>query len=156
MTDRDALPDGIEIRTLRPRDVDSVVMIEAEAFTTPWKAETFHNLIGRDGVELIVMSDRVSGVIGYAVLWSILDEGELANLAVSPDRRGAGLGALLLQHVVAVARDRGIAKLFLEVRSSNGAAIQLYRRFGFHEVGVRRGYYDRPREDARVMLLNVG
>ena len=63
MTDPDALPDGIEIRTLGPEDVDAVVEIETEAFTTPWRADTFSSLIGRDGVELMVMVDRSDGVI---------------------------------------------------------------------------------------------
>lgn len=150
------LPDGIEIRALGPDDVEAVVAIEAEAFTTPWQADTFSSLIDRDGVELIVMVDRSAGVIGYAVLWCILDQGELANLALSPLRRGAGLGRHLLQHVVDVAAGRGVRKLFLEVRASNTRAIDLYARFGFAEVGLRRAYYDDPREDALVMLLEIG
>ena len=155
VTDRSSLPEGIEIRALGPEDVDAVVEIEADAFTTPWKADTFSGLIGRDGVELIVMTDRSEGVIGYAVLWCILDQGELANLALSPVRRGAGLGTHLLRHVVDVARGRGVQKLFLEVRASNTPAIELYLRFGFGDVGTRRAYYDNPKEDARVMLLEL-
>ena len=139
-----------------PGDVDAVVAIETEAFTTPWQADTFASLIDRDGVELIVMVDESGLVIGYAVLWCILDQGELANLALSPVRRGAGLGSHLLRHVVGVAAARGVQKLFLEVRASNAPAIDLYTRFGFEDVGLRRAYYDHPREDARVMLLAVG
>jgi len=155
MTDVPTLPPGIEIRPLGPDDVDAVVAIESEAFTTPWQADTFESLIDRDGVELIVMADELDGVIGYAVLWCILDQGELANLAVSPARRGVGLGSHLLRHVVGVARRRRVEKLFLEVRASNAGAIGLYTRFGFSDVGLRRAYYDNPREDARVMLLGV-
>ncbi len=155
MTGGSSLPDGIEIRTLGPDDVDAVVEIETEAFTTPWQANTFKSLMGRDGVELIVIEDAIEGVIGYAGLWCILDQGELANLALSPLRRGAGLGSHLLQHVVDVASSRGVHKLFLEVRSSNAAAIDLYQRFGFADVGLRPAYYDNPREDARVMLLEM-
>ncbi|MDE3013504.1 MAG: ribosomal protein S18-alanine N-acetyltransferase [Gemmatimonadota bacterium] len=155
MTGGSSLPDGIEIRTLGPDDVDAVVEIETEAFTTPWKADTFKSLMDRDGVELIVMEDTTEGVIGYAVLWCILDQGELANLALSPLRRGTGLGSRLLKHVVDVASSRGVHKLFLEVRSSNSAAIDLYQRFGFADVGLRPAYYDNPREDARGMLLEM-
>ena len=146
------LPEGIEVRPLRRNDIASVVAIESEAFTTPWQASTFENLLGRDGIELMVMTDRVEGVIGYAVLWVILDQGELANLALTTNRRGAGLGAHLLQHVLERARVRGVEKLFLEVRASNERAIELYRSFGFEDVGIRKGYYDQPREDAKVML----
>lgn len=147
-----ALPEGIEIRALRREDIRSVVAIESEAFTTPWQESTFEALLEREGVELMVMADDDDGVIGYAVLWVILDQGELANLALTTSRRGAGLGSHLLRHVLARARERGVGKLFLEVRASNQRAIELYRSFGFEDVGLRRSYYESPTEDARVML----
>lgn len=146
------LPEGIEVRPLRREDIRSVAAIESEAFTTPWQESTFEGLLDREGVELMVMTDAAEGVIGYAVLWVILDQGELANLALTTSRRGAGLGSHLLRHVLARARERGVGKLFLEVRASNQRAIDLYRSFGFEDVGIRRNYYDQPREDARVML----
>lgn len=150
------LPEGIEVRLLRREDIDSVVAIETEAFTTPWQESTFEGLLERDGVELLVMTDAEDGVIGYAVLWVILDQGELANLALTTSRRGAGLGAHLLGHVLTRAQERGVSKLFLEVRASNHRAIDLYRSFGFEDVGIRRDYYDQPQEDARVMLATFG
>ncbi len=149
-------PTGIDVRPLGRDDIEAVVAIETEAFTTPWQASTFEGLLGRDGIELLVMTDVDEGVIGYAVLWVILDQGELANLALTTNRRGAGLGAHLLRHVLDRARTRGVEKLFLEVRASNERAIDLYRSFGFEDVGLRRGYYDRPKEDAVVMLATFG
>lgn len=146
-----ALPEGIAVRPLRREDIEAVVAIESEAFTTPWQASTFEGLLDREGIELMVMTDTGEGVIGYAVLWVILDQGELANMALTTSRRGAGLGAHLLRHVLTRARVRGVEKLFLEVRASNERAIDLYRSFGFEDVGLRRRYYDRPKEDARVM-----
>lgn len=148
-------PEGIVIRPLRPEDIEAVVAIETEAFSTPWKPETFAGLIDREAVELIVMEDAAEEVIGYAVLWCILDQGELANLALATSRRGQGLGALLLRHVMHTAKDRGVERLFLEVRASNQRAIDLYCGFGFTDVGLRRGYYERPPEDARVMLAQL-
>ena len=155
MADVGTGPRDIELRPLREEDLEAVVAIESEVFTTPWQRETFAGLIGRDGVELIVMTDGDERVIGYAVLWCILDQGELANLAITPARRGAGLGRRLLDHVLEVARKRGVEKLFLEVRASNEAALRLYRAHGFVEVGTRRGYYENPKEDARVMLVTL-
>ena len=146
------LPPGISVRRLRPEDIQAVVAIETEAFSTPWQAETFEGLLDRDTVELLVMTDETEGVVGYAVVWCVLDQGELANLAIAPSRRGSGLGAALLRQVITVSRERGVTKLFLEVRASNRRAIDLYLGFGFAEVGVRRNYYDDPREDALVML----
>jgi ribosomal-protein-alanine N-acetyltransferase len=155
LVDAVALPEGVDVRALREEDIDAVVVIETEAFSTPWKRDTFANLIGRDGVELLVMTHTEHGVVGYAVLWCILDQGELANLALQPGKRGSGLGSHLLRQVLKVARMRGVAKLFLEVRASNERARDLYANFGFTEVGRRAGYYDAPREDALVLLATL-
>ena len=148
-------PEGIEVRSMRLADVEAVVQIETETFSTPWQKETFSSLIDRSGVELLVMDDAEDGVIGYAVLWCILDQAELANVAVTSKRRGRGLGRHLIGHVLDVARDRGVTKMFLEVRASNGRAAEIYRRFGFSEVGFRRDYYDDPPEDARIMMATL-
>jgi ribosomal-protein-alanine N-acetyltransferase len=153
--ERVAAPEGVAVRRLEPADVDAVVAIESEAFSSPWHRETFLGLVGRPALELLVLEDAAAGIIGYAVLWCILDQGELANMAVAPAHRGRGLGAFLLSRVLEVARERGVETVFLEVRTSNQAAARLYARFGFTEIGVRRGYYEEPREDARVMRVKL-
>ena len=140
---------------MRPADVEVVSGIEAEAFTSPWSGETFTSLLDRPGLELLVLEDEREGVIGYAVLWCVLEQGELANVAVVPRLRGRGLGTHLLARVFDVARERGITRLFLEVRASNERALELYRRFGFEEVGRRKGYYDHPPEDALIMAASL-
>ena len=140
---------------MRAGDVEVVAAIEADAFTSPWSAETFASLLDRSGLELLVLEDEREGVIGYAVLWCILDQGELANVAVAPRLRGRGLGAHLLSRVLEVARERGIRTVFLEVRATNRQALELYRRFGFTDVGRRKGYYDHPREDALIMAVEL-
>jgi ribosomal-protein-alanine N-acetyltransferase len=150
-----AKPGAVEIRPLREEDIDAVVAIEREAFTTPWQPDTFLGLLERQGVELLVLVDAAEGIIGYAVLWCILDQGELANIAVTPGRRGQGLGTRLLRHVMDVARQRGVEKLFLEVRASNAPALAMYAAFGFDQVGRRRAYYDHPKEDALVMRATL-
>ncbi len=137
-------------RHMEPDDVEAVVSIESEAFTTPWRAATFRKLLDRPGAELRV-ADEEGEVVAYAVLWCILDQGELANIAVRPTDRRRGLGIRLLDHVLDVARERGVRTLYLEVRASNEPALHLYARRGFREIGVRKNYYDRPREDARVL-----
>jgi len=148
--------------TLRPRarrmadgDVGRVVEIEHEAFSSPWKAETFVTLLERPGAELWVLEHPEAGVVGYFVLWCILDQGELANIAVTAEHRGQGHGAYLLGQVLDVARSRGVESLYLEVRVSNLDAIRLYHSFGFEDLGVRKDYYDAPREDARVMVIRL-
>ncbi len=153
----DAVGDAteVEVRTMRADDVDAVVAIETETFSSPWQRDTFLELIGRPTLEALVMEHRSIGIVGYAVLWCVLDQGELSNLAIVPPLRGRGLGALLLGRAVAIARARGVETICLEVRESNAAALALYERFGFAQVGVRRGYYERPKEDARILMARL-
>jgi len=150
-----AAPAGVEARRLEARDVDAVVAIETEAFSSPWRRETFLDLMDRPTLEILVLDDARSGILGYAVLWCVMDQGELANVAVKPEHRQRGLGSYLLSRLLETGRERGIRTVFLEVRESNQAALKLYRRFGFSEVGLRRGYYDHPKEDARVMKADL-
>lgn len=151
------VPAGTElaVRRMRHEDVDRVVSIETEAFTSPWKADTFLSLIDRPGAELHVLEHADDGLIGYAVLWCVLDQGELANIAIAPDFRGRRYGSELMGRILDVARGRGVESMYLEVRSSNRAAANLYRTFGFAEIGVRRDYYDSPKEDALMMMVRL-
>jgi len=142
-------------RKMELRDVERVGQLEIEAFTAPWSADTFVHLLDRPGCELWVLEDPEVGVVGYAVLWCILDQGELANLAVAESHRGQGHGACLLARVVEVAKERGVERLYLEVRVSNTAAAEMYRSFGFTEVGRRKKYYDRPVEDALMLVAKL-
>jgi len=136
------------------RDVDRVVELEASAFGSPWDAETFRRLLGRTGAELMVV-DVSDEVVAYAVLWCILDQGELANIAVDEAWRRRGIGARLLDRVLERAKERGVKDLFLEVRQSNNVARDLYLRRGFTSIGMRRNYYDSPREDACVLRIGL-
>lgn len=145
----------VAARRMTPEDVARVTALEAESFTCPWTAESFEHLLTREGCELWVLDDPEAGVVGYAVLWCVLDQGELANFAVAPGHRGAGLGALLCGRMLEVARERGVERLYLEVRASNEAAVGLYRSFGFVEVGRRKEYYDKPVEDAILMVAEL-
>jgi len=136
-------------------DVLRVAEIEAASFTAPWKADTFESLLDRPGAELWVLDDPDDGVVAYAVLWCILDQGELANIAVAGGHRGRGHGRYLLGKVLEVARARGVEALYLEVRVSNASAIELYRSFGFTPVGTRKNYYEKPTEDALLMVRKL-
>lgn len=135
-------------------DLDRVAELESMAFSSPWKADSFRRLLGRPGAELWVVEEDAE-IVAYAVLWCVLDQAELANIAVVPEARGRGIGGGLLDHLVGVARDRGARSIFLEVRESNRAARALYAGRGFREVGSRPGYYDSPPEDALVLELRI-
>jgi len=142
------------LRLMTPSDVPEVARIETTAFSTPWSEETFNSLLKRSGVELWV-AEWGDELAAYAILWKVLDEGELANIAVRSDLRGRGIGSGLLSRMLEVAEDSGVLSLYLEVRESNGLAREMYARRGFHEIGVRKGYYEGPREDARVLKKSL-
>lgn len=152
----------LRLRPLRPTDLDRVAEIERASFTDAWSRESFAELVALEHVHAWVLETGpvCTGkagptVAGYAVLSLVAGEGELLNLAVSPELRGEGGGRALLEEVVRHLRSRGGRRLVLEVRRSNLAALALYRRAGFRVVGVRPGYYRAPTEDALVLCLEL-
>ena len=136
-------------------DVDAVWAIERGSFSDPWSRGSFAALLGDARSVFAVAEAAGGGVAGYAVAFFVVDQAELANLAVAPSARRRGVGALLLDHTIARGAARGVGEMFLEVRESNAAARGLYASRGFVEVGRRRGYYRRPVEDALVLRLDV-
>ena len=148
-------PGAVVVRSMSIEDVATVARLERESFTTPWSARTFRTLLGRPGAELWVAEHATGGVVGYYVLWCIQDQGELANIAVEERYRGQRIGAMLLDHALEVAAGRGVESVYLEVRVSNEAARAMYESRGFEQIGVRRNYYDRPREDACVLMTRL-
>ena len=143
------------VRIMRAEDLPRVAAIERAAFTSPWKEDTFRTLLGRPGAELMVLELPHEGVVGYTVMWCIRDQGELANIGIDERHRGRGLGGLLLDRAIDVAAGLGVRSLYLEVRESNERARRMYAERGFEEIGVRRDYYDAPREDARVLVKRL-
>lgn len=145
---------AVAVRPMAEADLTAVAALEASAFPTPWSAATFQRLLGNPSVELW-LAEAEGVLLGYGVLWCVLDQAELANLAVHPDARGRGLGGRILDHLLAVARARGVRSVYLEVRRSNAVAKGLYGGRGFQEVGRRPDYYEQPREDALVLRLEM-
>lgn len=146
---------SLTVRLAAVADVDRVSEIEQASFTDPWSRMAFERLVVEhdERVHFAVACVADGTVMGYVVAWFVMDEGEIANLAVAPEARGRGVGATLLRGAITAARARGVTTLYLEVRSSNTAARALYASHGFMEVGRRRRYYRRPVEDALVLRL---
>jgi [ribosomal protein S18]-alanine N-acetyltransferase len=145
-------PLHVVIRSARRDDVDDVASIERRAFSDPWSANSFRGLFGNPLVHFAVAEDTITGrLLGYVVTWFVVDEGEIANLAVADEARRAGVGARLLDHALEIAAERQCAVVFLEVRESNVAARALYASRGFEVAGRRSKYYRKPVEDALVL-----
>lgn len=146
--------EAVSIRPTTQRDLAEVVRIENLSYSVPWSSATFRGLLFRADTDLLCA--EVDGeVVGYAVCWFVLDQGELGNVAVDPAWRRRGIAALLVEAALERARKRHSKEVFLEVRRSNSVAQRLYRRLGFREIGVRRNYYSQPEEDALVMRAAI-
>jgi [ribosomal protein S18]-alanine N-acetyltransferase len=145
---------AVEIRRMRAADLPQVMLIELSTFTMPWSEATFRGLLRRKDSDLFVAEFK-GEVAGYAVFWAVLDQGELGNVAVDDDLRGHGIGSKLIKAVLDGAVERGVKEVFLEVRKSNVRAQDLYKNFGFSEVGRRKNYYLEPLEDALVMKKDL-
>ncbi len=145
-------PRHLMIRGARRDDVEDIAAIERRAFSDPWSAGSFRALFGNPLVHFAVAEDSLTGrVLGYVVSWYVVDEAEIANLAVADDVRRAGVGARLLDHALDIAKERRCQVVFLEVRESNVAARALYTSRGFEVAGRRAKYYRKPVEDALVL-----
>ena len=142
---------SIDVHPATIDDVDAIVAIEKAAFSDPWSENAFHEALAHPAVFFACARRGGGDVAGYVVAWFAADEGEIANLAVSPDAWGFGVGRALLSAALDVALARGASAVYLEVRDSNDRARRLYRASGFEEVGRRRRYYRRPVEDAIVL-----
>jgi ribosomal-protein-alanine N-acetyltransferase len=133
-------------------DVVEVAAMEKAVFSDPWSADSFLAEVERNrdvGYPMVIRSE--GELIAYAVVWFIVDEIHIGNIAVRPDRHRQGLGALLMNHILDEGRRRSMAFATLEVRPSNAQALALYRRFGFREVAIRKNYYHDDSEDALVL-----
>jgi ribosomal-protein-alanine N-acetyltransferase len=147
----------LALRPMVMDDIDAVVALECSVFPHPWSRGNFVDSLasGYDAWVLRGPDDTSAGeLVGYFLLMYALDEAHLLDVAVAGPRHGTGLGRYLLDRIVARARGLRMASILLEVRPSNLRALQVYQRYGFAEIGRRKGYYpahEGRREDAIVM-----
>lgn len=118
----------------------------------PWSEALFRDALDNPAVAILLAQGKDGGILGYAVLSVILDEGNLDNIAVAPDARRQGVADALLGTVLSFGREH-LSVLTLEVRASNAPAAALYEKHGFAAVGRRKNYYTDPKEDAILMTL---
>ena len=139
-----------EFFPMNERDLDTVAALEASLQVFPWSRGNFADslAVGHGAWVLRVGGD----LIGFSVVMTVIDEAHLLNIGVCQRYQGQGYGARLLRHAMENARLNHASKLFLEVRPSNERAVELYRHFGFRQIGLRKGYYPATlgREDALI------
>lgn len=135
---------------MEERHLAALVEIEKACFHAPWSADMLREELGK-GIFLVAEQDGAA--VGYVGCQTVLDEGYITNVAVSPACRRQGIGRALVGALASHARSQGLTFVTLEARASNAPAIALYESAGFRQVGVRRNFYTAPTEDAVLMTL---
>jgi ribosomal-protein-alanine N-acetyltransferase len=137
----------IEIRSMTAATAKDAAELEKICFASPWSESALADMAAHEGASfLCAFCD--GEFAGYAGMLCVLDEGQICNVAVVPKFRRVGIGAALMQAQTEAARIRGLSFMTLEVRAGNLAAQGLYEKYGWEKVGVRKNFYEKPREDA--------
>ncbi|KGF81181.1 GCN5 family acetyltransferase [Massilia sp. JS1662] len=143
----------LELRPMVVGDVDEVHALECSVFPHPWSRANFMDSLA-SGYDAWVLREPAGTLAGYFLLMYALDEAHLLDVAVAAPLHGRGVGRYLLDRIAARSRAQRMASILLEVRPSNTRALDVYRRYGYEEIGRRKGYYpahEGRREDAIVM-----
>jgi ribosomal-protein-alanine N-acetyltransferase len=145
----------IHFRLMKVEDIPKVMEVEQSSFTTPWTADAFYNELINNHFAYYIVVEVGDRIAGYCGVWVIIDEAHITNVAVHPYFRGRKIGEYLMRHTMGLSMMYGATKMTLEVRVSNGAAQELYKKLGFMQHGVRKGYYTDNQEDALIMWVNL-
>lgn len=143
----------IKIRPFKFDDSGAVAEIEKQCFSHPWSENAL--LESFDAGVLFLVAENKNGIIGYSGLQRIAGEGYVTNIAVLPKFRGFGVGTRLTKALADYCEENSYSFITLEVRKSNAVAINIYKKLGFAEVGLRRNFYDDPKEDAVIMTRMI-
>jgi len=147
---------GWSIVTLDESHIDGIIAVEKSSFQQPWQRISFlDELSCRDALDVVVLDPRGGQILAYACLRLTLDEIHLLKIAVAPLWRRRGIATRLLDYCFGLTQRRKARKVYLEVRRSNGSAMDFYRKIGFRIIGSRPKYYTDTGEDALIMMKSL-
>ncbi len=139
-----------KLRRMSAEDVAEVAALEAENFSRPWSAAAFEGLLSDENYIVLVLREAEM-LAGYCVLLCAGEEADITNVCTAAPVRGQGVATALLTALMKEGSARAVKQYFLEVRQGNQAARALYKKLGFQETGIRKDYYEEPRENAVLM-----
>ena len=145
----------VEFRRMDIEDIPFVLKIEQQSFTMCWNENMFREELLMNPFAQYIVMIYDEQVIGYAGMWTIIEEAHMTNIAVDSDFRGYHLGERLLDELMRLAVELGMVRITLEVRASNKVAQNLYKKKGFDEAGIRKAYYSDNGEDACIMWATL-
>jgi [ribosomal protein S18]-alanine N-acetyltransferase len=149
------LASGVTIRDMLPDDIPAVHELEVRLFPVDaWPLQMFWDELVQPETRRYLVAEGPEGIVGYAGLMCVEPIADVQTIAVVPEFEGKGIGTALLTDLIAEGRRRGAADILLEVRADNPRAQQLYIRFGFEQIHVRKKYY-RDGVDALIMRLQL-
>lgn len=141
----------IKIREMQLDDLEQVMTIEEANFSVPWTETGFFTFLLREDT-LFLVAEEGEKILGYCGVVTVQDEGDITNVAVEKNSQNQGIGKKLLEEIFQRTQKAGVCRLFLEVRAGNAAALHLYEKMGFVQMGIRKNYYEQPVEDGVVMM----
>lgn len=141
----------MKIRLMTEADVPAAARLESECMENPWSEKIFRESLALSYYTFLAAEGPDGEIVGYAGLMNLSGEGDVTNIVVSRKVRRKGIGETLLRELMKLGREQGITDFSLEVRKSNLPAVSLYEKLGFAVEGLRKGYYEKPAEDALIM-----
>ncbi|MEP7136424.1 MAG: ribosomal protein S18-alanine N-acetyltransferase [Chloroflexota bacterium] len=144
---------NFSIRKMTVEDVPAAAALDQISFSLPWPERSFHFEVTGNPASRCWVAEVDGRIVGMIVAWLFVDEVHIATLATHPDFRRQGIAQKLLTHTLRYTFDEGAVSSFLEVRESNLAAQEMYRKFGYENTGRRKRYYKDNDEDAILMTL---
>lgn len=146
--------DSLLITLFEPKDIPAIAEIEKEAFSIPFKEKDFLDIYESE-ISNVLVAKNSSTVVGYVSFTIIIDECQIINFATKNEFKRQGVGKSVMEALLAHGEKQGVKKYFLEVRESNIGAIALYEKYGFVPVGISKGHFSSPRENAVLMNLEL-
>ena len=131
-------------------DVTAVAALEAENFSRPWSYDAFYKTLSDENY-IVIIAKETDALLGYCVLLCTGEDADITNVCTALAARGKGVATKMLTALMAEGKSRGVTEFFLEVRESNTPARSLYTKLGFEEIGLRKNYYEEPKEHAVLM-----
>ena len=144
---------NLVIRKMTVEDIPAVIALDQISFNLPWPERSFRFELTENEASRSWVAEVDGRIVDMIVNWLLVDEVHVATIATHPDFRRQGIAKKLLTHTLRYMSGEGAITSFLEVRESNAAAREMYRKFGYEETGRRKGYYKDNNEDAILMTL---
>lgn len=140
----------VTFRRMEEKDVEAVSRIEETTFSMPWSPASFLEMLKSNNT-FYVVAEEEGKILGSCGVLQVLDEGNITNVVIEKKNRGRGIGTAMLSFLMEEGKKLGISAYTLEVRVSNSPAVHVYEKLGFVPEGIRKNFYEKPREDAVIM-----